>query len=191
MDKDQSLLSTKIRQLSKALQETTVNGQSNLRDLASVYVHLIRNQLAGYYVGLYSMVSPDVIRQNWGPEAIDYGQEWYVLLAGTGTSGDSIARRGTLFLVGEGSVVGRSLKKRQAQIFDVDDYSQRFLHPELPEACSIIVLPLVEQQGQLVGAVEIQSVQVAAFSDDDIPLLQPITDQLAGILATILSHDQT
>jgi len=68
---------------------------------------------------------------------------------------------------------------RQARIaLDVGEEAVRFENPLLPETRSELALPLISR-GQVIGAMTIQSVQPAAFSEEDITVFQTMADQLA------------
>ena len=61
---------------------------------------------------------------------------------------------------------------------DVGEEAVRFANPLLPDTRTELALPLVSR-GQALGALTIQSQRQAAFSVDDIAVLQTMADQLA------------
>jgi GAF domain-containing protein len=65
---------------------------------------------------------------------------------------------------------------------------ERWEHPNLPETCSEMVLPLVSW-GQAIGAMTIQSAQENAFSEDDIAVFQTMSDQLAAAIDNARLYD--
>jgi len=126
---------------------------------------MIRDELNYYYVGLYLLMDGDEPR-------------FAKLQYGTGKAGQIIMQRGNRPIVGGGSLVGRVLQNHKACIaLDVGDDAVKFDNPWLPDTRSVIVLPLGRKR--LVGALVIHSFEEAAFSDEDIPLLQSIADELA------------
>jgi GAF domain-containing protein len=81
--------------------------------------------------------------------------------------------------MGGESMVGWCVANKQARIaLDVGEEAVRFENPLLPETRSQMALPLIVR-GQVIGAMTVQSVQEAAFSDEDIAVLQTMADQLA------------
>ncbi|MGD9405585.1 MAG: GAF domain-containing protein, partial [Anaerolineae bacterium] len=75
---------------------------------------------------------------------------------------------------------------------DVGEEAVRFANPLLPETRTELALPLVSR-GKALGALTIQSKRQAAFSEDDIAVLQTMADQLAIAIenANLLRQAQT
>ena len=61
---------------------------------------------------------------------------------------------------------------------DVGTEAQRFDNPYLPDTRSELALPIIVRN-EVLGAMTIQSDEVAAFSCEDITILQTMVDQLA------------
>jgi len=61
---------------------------------------------------------------------------------------------------------------------DVGQDSVYFKNPDLPLTKSEVAIPL-SAHGKVIGVLDIQSTEVAAFSQDDIELLQTLADQIA------------
>jgi GAF domain-containing protein len=79
-------------------------------------------------------------------------------------------------------MVGWCTANAQARIaLDVGEEAVRFDNPLLPKTRSEMALPLISR-GQIVGALTVQSAEVAAFSEEDIAVLQTVTDQVANAL---------
>jgi GAF domain-containing protein len=79
-------------------------------------------------------------------------------------------------------MIGWCVANKQARIAqDVGEEAVRFDNPLLPETRSEMALPLVSR-GQVIGAMTIQSTQSAAFSEEDITVLQTMADQLANAI---------
>ena len=127
-------------------------------------VDLIRDRFGFYYVGLL---------------LLDETRRWAVLRAGTGEAGRQMLEAGHRLQVGGESMVGWCTANAQARIaLDVGKEAVRFDNPLLPETRSEMALPLISR-GQVIGALTVQSTEVAAFSDEDISVLQTVADQLA------------
>jgi GAF domain-containing protein len=63
----------------------------------------------------------------------------------------------------------------------VGEEAVRFENPLLPDTHSEMALPLISR-GQVLGAVTVQSSEVAAFSEEDTTVLQTMADQLANAI---------
>ena len=92
--------------------------------------------------------------------------------------------------VGGESMIGRCITAKAARIaLDVGEEAVRFDNPFLPETRSELALPLVSR-GEAIGALTIQSMQEAAFSDEDVTILQTMADQLANAIANARLFDR-
>ncbi len=131
-------------------------------------VALIRERFGLYYVGIF---------------LLDESGRQAVLRAGTGEAGRQMMATGHKLEVGGTSMIGWCIANRQARIaLDVGQDAVRFENPFLPKTRSEMALPLISR-GQPIGAMTIQSTQEAAFSQEDITVLQTMADQLANAIA--------
>jgi GAF domain-containing protein len=81
--------------------------------------------------------------------------------------------------VGEVGIVGAATGSGEPRIaLDVGKDAVYFQNPLLPETRSEMALPL-RVAGNIIGALDVQSKEEAAFDDDDIMVLQTMADQLA------------
>ncbi|MBN1991725.1 MAG: GAF domain-containing protein [Anaerolineae bacterium] len=132
--------------------------------LISQAVNLIRQRFNVYYVGLF---------------LTDETGEYLVLRAGTDEAGQKMLKEKHKLPIGGHSMVGWSAAHRQARIApDVDKDDVHFDNPYLPKTRSELSLPLISRD-QCIGALTVQSVKEAAFSQEDIAILQTMADQLA------------
>lgn len=139
----------------------------NIERLLSQTVELIASRFALYYTGLF---------------LIDETGKWAVLQAGTGQAGQQMLAQGHRLKVGGNSMVGWCTANSQARIaLDVGEEAVRFENPLLPDTRSEMALPLVSR-GQVIGALDVQSIEAAAFTDEDIAILQTMADQLANAI---------
>ncbi len=137
-------------------------------------VNLIRERFDLYYVGLFLVDE----RGEW----TDTPGRWAVLRAGTGEAGRLMLLRGHKLEVGGASMIGQCVARGEARIaLDVGEEAVRFDNPLLPDTRSELALPLISR-GRVIGALTIQSVQEAAFSEADITVLQLMADQLANAI---------
>jgi len=80
------------------------------------------------------------------------------------------------------SMVGWCTANTQARIaLDVGEEAVRFDNPLLPDTRSEMALPLTSR-GRVIGALDVQSTEEAAFTDEDIAVLQAMADQLANAI---------
>jgi PAS domain S-box-containing protein len=143
-------------------------------ELTQQAVSLIRERFDLYYVGLFLVDQTG----EWTGEP----GRWAVLRAGTGEAGQRMLERGHRLEVGGESMIGWCIANKQARIaLDVGEEAVRFENPFLPETRSELALPLVSR-GKAIGALTIQSSQEAAFSDEDIAVLQTMASQVANAI---------
>jgi GAF domain-containing protein len=140
-------------------------------ELIQQVVNLVRERFDLYYAGLFLVDRTG----EWTGEP----GRWAVLRAGTGEAGRQMMKAGHKLEIGGSSMIGWCVANAQARIaLDVGEEAVHFENPWLPETHSEMALPLISR-GQIVGAMSIQSTEEAAFSDEDIAVLQTMADQLA------------
>jgi GAF domain-containing protein len=136
----------------------------DLETLSREVVDLVRDRFDLYYAGLFLL-------DDAGSNA--------VLQAGSGEAGRIMKARGHALEVGGLSMVGAACARGQARIaLDVGAESVRFDNPLLPETRSEMALPLMVGE-RVLGALDVQSAQPAAFSEEDVAVLQLAADQVA------------
>ncbi len=168
-------LSQRALQLQTAAEVARVAGSLlDPEELVVRAVNLIRDRFDLYYVGLFLVDE----RGEW----TDTPGRWAVLRAGTGEAGRLMLLRGHKLEVGGASMIGQCVARGEARIaLDVGEEAVRFDNPLLPDTRSELALPLISR-GRVIGALTIQSVQEAAFSEADITVLQLMADQLANAI---------
>jgi GAF domain-containing protein len=140
-------------------------------ELLERVVNLVHERFDLYYVGLF-LLGQDV-RESGEP-----GQ-WALLRVGTGQAGQQMVEQGHRLEIGGASMIGQCLATKQPRIaMDVGMEAVHFANPLLPDTRTELALPLISR-GQALGALSIQSTQAAAFSVEDIAVLQTMADQLA------------
>ncbi len=154
----------------------------DLDALTQQVVDLVRERFDLYYAGLF-LVDKEGSAGEPG--------EWVLLRAGTGEAGQQMIAQGHKLEIGGASMIGASVANKQARIaLDVGEEAVRFENPLLPETRSEFALPLVSR-GEAIGALTIQSAREAAFSDEDVTVLQTMADQLANAIANARLFEQT
>ena len=142
-----------------------------VEDLLQQVVNLVQARFELYYAGLF-LVAQEVTGDG-------ESGNWAVLRVGTGEAGEQMVEQGHKLEIGGESMIGRCVATKQPRIaMDVGDEAVRFANPFLPDTRTELALPLVSR-GQALGALTIQSQLPAAFSMDDIAVLQTMADQLA------------
>jgi PAS domain S-box-containing protein len=137
---------------------------------------LIRARFDLYYVGIFLN---------------DEADQWAVLRAGTGDAGQQMLANGHRLKIGRRSMISQCIVNQQARIaLDVGEEAVRFDNPQLPMTRSELALPLVSR-GHVIGAVTIQSDQPAAFTTDDITVLQTMADQIGNAIENARLYEQS
>ena len=140
---------TSFRNISELLNQTTI---------------LIQENFGFYHAGIF---------------LLDDYKEYAVLVAANSEGGLRMLNKKHQLKIGGKSIVGYAIENTQARIaLDVGNDAVYFDNPELPDTRSEIALPLVVS-GQTLGALDVQSIEAQAFSEEDISTLQILADQIA------------
>lgn len=138
-------------------------------------VDIICDEFGFYYAGVF---------------LLDDKQQYAVLRAGRGDAGKAMINEGHKLAIGGNSMIGASIANRQGRIaLDVGHEAVFFENPHLPETRSEMALPLIVGE-DVIGALTVQSVEEAAFHDEDIAALQTMADQLAVAIQNANLHRQ-
>ena len=142
----------------------SVAAQRELEDLLNRTTHLISDRFNFYHVGIF---------------LLDSHSEYALLRTSNSSGGATMLERGHRLRVGTEGIVGTVAGIGEARIvLDVGEDAVYFDNPDLPQTRSEMALPLVAS-GETIGVLDIQSVDANAFSEEDIPILQVLADQLA------------
>ena len=110
---------------------------------------------------------------------IDENREYAVLVASPTEPGKQMMANGHKLRVGEVGIVGRVAATGDPRItLDTGGDAVHFNNPFLPNTRSEMALPL-KAENRTIGVLDIQSEQPQAFNEDDIAIMQVLTDQLA------------
>jgi GAF domain-containing protein/HAMP domain-containing protein len=140
---------TIIRDVEQVLQETA---------------RLISDRFGFYHVGLY---------------LLGEARQYAVLRAASSPGGQRLLARGHRLRVGQEGIIGYVTGRGEPRIaLDVGADALFLSSPDLPDTRSEVVLPL-RARGEIIGALDVQSTQPAAFSQDDATVLQTLADQIA------------
>jgi len=148
----------------------------DMDELLRKAVYLIRDRFGFYHAGIF---------------LLDEAGEWAVLREATGEAGAQMKARGHRLAVGETSMVGWTAFHRKPRIaLYASEDEVRFANPLLPYTRSEMALPMIIG-GRLLGVLNVQSTEEAAFDDDDVRALQSMADQVAVAIenARQVSHE--
>ncbi len=110
---------------------------------------------------------------------LDRSGEYAVLRAANSEGGKRMLARGHRLKVGEEGIVGYVTGTREPRIaLDVGQDATYFDNPDMPDTRSEMGLPLIAR-GELLGVLDVQSVEEAAFSEEDVTVLKVLADQVA------------
>jgi GAF domain-containing protein/anti-sigma regulatory factor (Ser/Thr protein kinase) len=138
-------------------------------------VDIICDEFGFYYAGVFFL---------------DDAKQYAVLKAGRGEAGKVMINAGHKLAVGGNSMIGASIANKQGRIaLDVGAEAVFFENPHLPRTRSEMALPLIVGD-EAFGALTVQSVEEAAFHEEDIDALQTMADQLAIAIQNSNLHRQ-
>ncbi len=130
-------------------------------------VQLISEQFGFYHAGVF---------------LVDDKREYAVFRAASSEGGRRMLARGHKLEVGKVGMVGYVTGTGKPRIaLDVGEDAVHFVNPDLPETRSEMTLPL-RVHGEVIGALDVQSTEEAAFTDEDVAVLQTMADQLANAI---------
>jgi len=121
---------------------------------------------------------------------LDKNKQFAVLQAANSEGGQKMLARGHRLGVGQQGIVGYVTSKGQARLaLDVGGEAVYFNNPDLPETHSEVALPLRFGQ-EIIGALDIQSTEGNAFSQEDVEIFSILADQISVAIQNALSLDQ-
>lgn len=136
---------------------------------------LISERLGFYHVGIF---------------LFDKNREFAVLQAANSEGGAKMLARGHRLRVGQQGIVGYVTAQGVARIaLDVGEEAIYFNNPDLPQTHSEIALPLKFGQ-EIIGALDIQSTETNAFTQEDVELLSILADQVSVAIQNARSLEQ-
>lgn len=139
---------------------------------------LISERFGYYHVGIF---------------LVDKNQEYAALQAANSEGGQRMLARSHRLKVGQKGIVGHVTSVGEARIaLDVGEDAVYFDNPDLPYTRSEMALPLKVGE-RIIGALDVQSMEQSAFSEEDISLLSTLADQVAIAIenARLLNETQT
>ena len=136
----------------------------DVQELLTRVVNLVSEQFDFYHAGLF---------------LLDRSGEWAVLQAASSAGGKRMLARGHRLRVGAQGTVGYVTEHGEARIaLDVGEDAAFFDNPDLPNTHSAVTLPL-RARGEIIGALDVQSGEPGAFTQEEAAVLQALADQVA------------
>jgi GAF domain-containing protein len=146
-----------------------------LKNLLPAITQLVSQRFGFYHVGIF---------------IIDEDREFALLQAANSAGGQDMLRRGHRLKVGEQGLVGFVTFTGNPRIaLDVGDDAVFFNNPDLPDTHSEVTLPL-KFGNEIIGALDIQSKDSNAFSQEDLEILTILADQASLAIQNARSLEQ-
>jgi GAF domain-containing protein len=167
-------LERQSRQLrAAAVVSRDVTAAREIGELLDRAVNLIRDDFGFYYTGIYLL------------DKAAAESEYAILRAATGEAGRQMLQGEHQVRLKEESIISYVINNDYYRIaLDVGFNAVRFDDPLLPLTRSEIVLPL-RVGGRVIGALDVQSEKELAFDEQDVNVLQTMTDQLAAVIQSV------
>jgi GAF domain-containing protein len=147
-----------------ALVARDIAAMRDLENLLYRSVNLIRDRFNFYHAGIF---------------LIDQREEFAILRAATGEAGREMLAHSYKLRVGQTGLVGYVARSGESRIASEAELEEvYFKNPLLRETQSEAALPL-KVAGQVIGVLDVQSQEPAAFDEESITTLQIMADQLA------------
>ncbi len=160
-----------ITRVSKAISVT-----KNLQEALPQIARVISEQFGFYHVGIFLSDSANLFA---------------VLSASNSEGGKKMLTRGHQLKIGEQGIVGYVAQTGKPRIaLDVGADANYFNNPELPLTHSEMALPLKVEE-KVIGALDIQSTDINAFSNEDVEALSTLADQVSLAIQNARLFDQT
>jgi GAF domain-containing protein len=167
-------LNEKQRQVAEISREIARNATP--ADVLARLVELIHGRLGYHHVYAYQ---PD-----------ETGQ-YLFLRAAAGTNAPRLLAEGQRLHVGRSSIVGQAAAERRPRLAQARDENVAYFdNAALPGARAEMALPLLVGD-RLLGVVDLQSIHLEAFSDEDLVVLTTLADQVAVTLDNLRLLQET
>jgi GAF domain-containing protein len=148
----------------------------DLQELLPYITMVISDRFGFYHVGIF---------------LLDDSNEYAVLSAANSDGGKQMLERRHRLRVGEQGIVGNVTLTGNPRIaMDVGEDAVFFDNPELPDTHSEMALPL-KSGNLIVGALDVQSTERGAFTQEDIRMLGLLADQVSLAIENARLFDET
>jgi GAF domain-containing protein/HAMP domain-containing protein len=154
----------------------TISSTRDLNVLLSQITTAINQEFGFYHVGIF---------------LVDAARQYAVLSAANSEGGKIMLERGHRLKVAETGLVGYVTGTGKPRIaLDTGADAIFFDNPDLPQTRSELTLPLHVGE-EIIGALDVQSVEPSAFSGEDINILSTLADQVSIAIQNAQQFEQT
>ncbi len=154
----------------------TISSTRDLNTLLTQITTVISREFGFYHVGIF---------------LLDAAREYAILSAANSEGGQVMLNRGHRLKVGEIGIVGYVTGTGEPRVaLDTGTDAVFFNNPDLPDTHSEIALPLRSGE-EIIGALDVQSTQVGAFSQEDISILSTLADQVSVAIQNARQFEET
>ncbi|MBK8821537.1 MAG: GAF domain-containing protein [Anaerolineales bacterium] len=155
---------------------STITSVQNLQELLPRISEVISRQFGFYHVGIF---------------LTDASRQYAVLSAANSDGGRKMLKRSHQLKIGEQGIVGYVTGTGKPRVaLDVGEDIVFFNNPDLPETHSEMALPL-QIAGNIIGALDVQSIEPNAFSVEDVNILSVLADQVSLAIQNARLFDQS
>jgi GAF domain-containing protein/HAMP domain-containing protein len=138
--------------------------------------HMISHYFGFYHVGIF---------------LLDENKQFAVLRAANSEGGKRMLARKHRLEVGRTGIVGYVTSTRTPRIaLDTGADAVYFDNPDLPETRSDMALPLMSDN-QVIGALDVQSTEPNAFTQEDIDILSVLADQVSTAIQNTRLYEES
>ncbi|MBN1487226.1 MAG: GAF domain-containing protein [Anaerolineae bacterium] len=169
-----------LQERATALETTALVAQDvasvlELQELLTRVVELISDRFEFYHAGIF---------------LLDPLGEWAVLQAASSAGGQRMLENHHRLRVGHEGTVGYVTRYGVPRIaLDVGADAVFFDNPDLPDTRSAMTLPL-QVRGEIIGALDVQSTEPGAFTNEDAEIMQALANQVAVAISNARLFEQ-
>jgi len=154
-----------LQTASEIARDTTVSLET--QQILKNAVNLIRDRFDYYHASVF---------------LLDARRKYAVLHEASGEIGDTMKKIGHRLEVGSSSLVGQATAFANTVVVnDTHSHQDYYPNPLLPDTHSEVVIPL-KIGDRVLGAIDVQSSKINAFSPEDVHILEILADQLSVAL---------
>ncbi len=147
----------------------------NLDHMLKTICQLVSERFGHYHTGIF---------------LLDENKEYAVFRASSSEGGKKMLARGHRLKVGSEGIVGYVTAHGRARIaLDVGEDATYFNNPDLPATHSEVALPLIAND-RIIGALDVQSEDSAAFTAEDVNILNTLSNQIAVAIENARLYDE-
>lgn len=170
-------IQTRATQFEALTQVTqTITSVRDLQALLPIVTKVISEKFGFYHVGIF---------------LLDEVGQYAILSAANSEGGKRMLERKHRLRVGEEGIVGYATNTGMPRIaMDVGTDAVYFNNIDLPDTHSEMAVPLISKN-IIVGALDVQSTEIGAFTDEDVQLLGLLADQVSLAIENARLFDET